>query len=510
MKAGRFILASVVLAGCASAPVQVASGSPANDALHRAVESIQPLDFFARIEFLASDELGGRDTPSPGLEAAAVYMASEFRRAGLEPAGDAGSYLQRWPYTTRAMDVTGSRFDITVGTATRALTYAADYVAQPGARGIFAGGLVFAGAEIPAAEVRGETLRGRAVVLYPQTQLSPQVLARTRAAADSAGAGAVVIVLPADVDARALSTLGSQARGGAAIPVFFLRQDRARELFRDTRLDFEQLTRPGAPPRMVPMQGATANLGASMAETVHYVPNVAGVLRGSDPDLLNTYVVISAHIDHVGTGCRGVTPQNPICNGADDNASGSAAVMELAEAFALLPVKPRRSILFLGVAGEEKGLLGSRHYADNPTVPAQNIVANINVDMVGRSPHPDTVAALGQAYSSLGPLVQRLNQDMPELRLTVEDDMWPGQNLFFRSDHFSFMRHEIPALFFFTGLHDDYHAATDTVEKIDLDQITRITRLVFHLTNAIANDPNPPAWDPAGLEEVRRLTAQRR
>jgi hypothetical protein len=355
MNAGPFILASLILTGCASAPVQVAPDASATDALHRAVESIQPRDFLARIGFLASDELGGRDTPSPGLDAAAVYMASEFQRAGLEPAGDPGSYLQRWPYSTGAMNVDGSR-----------------------------------------------------------------------------------------------------------------------------------------------------------AETVHHVPNVAGVLRGSDPELRNTYLIISAHIDHVGSSCRGVTPQNTICNGADDNASGSAAIIELAEAFAMLPVKPRRSIVFLGVSGEEKGLLGSRYYAENPTVPAQSIIANINLDMIGRSPHQDTVAALGQAYSSLGPLVQRLNRGMPELRLTVEDDMWPGQNLFFRSDHFSFVRREIPALFFFTGLHDDYHAATDTVEKIDLDQITRITRLVFHLANTIANDPNPPEWDPAGLEEVRRLRSQRR
>jgi hypothetical protein len=509
MKPVRFILASLIFAGCASAPVRVAPGTSATDALHRAVESIQPRDFVARIGFLASDELGGRDTPSPGLDAAAVYMASEFHRAGLEPAGDPGSYLQRWPYSTRVMNLAGSRFDITVGTATRTFTYAADFVAHPGVRGIFSGGLVFAGSGIPAAEVRGESLRGRAVVVYPHAQLSPQVLAHTRAAADSAGAGAVIVVMPADVDASALSVI-AQARGVAAIPVFFLRQDRARELFRDTRLDFDQLTRAGAPQRLVPMPGATASLGASTAGTVHHVPNVAGVLRGSDPELRDTYIIISAHIDHVGSGCRGITPQNTVCNGADDNASGSAAVMELAEAFALLPVKPRRSIVFLGVAGEEKGLLGSRYYADNPTVPAQSIIANINLDMIGRSPHPDTVAALGLAYSSLGPLLQRLNREMPELRLTVEDDMWPAQNLFFRSDHFSFMRHEIPALFFFTGLHDDYHAATDTVEKIDLDQITRITRLVFHLANTIANDPNRPAWDPAGLEEVRRLTSQRR
>lgn len=509
MRAGRLPLLALVLAGCASAPAAPAPGGGTAE-LARAAETIQPRDFHARIGFFASDELRGRDTPSPGLDAAAAYMASEFLRLGLEPRGDNGSFVQRWPYTTRAVDVAGSHFEVTVGTGTRTYTHAADYAAQPAVRGTFSGGLVFAGPDIPAADIRGEALRGRAVILNLAGQPGTQVLARARNAADSAGAGAVIMVLGAEADARAVAALAAQARPAGAIPVFFLRQDRARELFRDAGLDFDQLTRADAPRRVVPLPGATARMGAAVAETVHQVPNVAGLLPGSDPQFRDTYVIVSAHFDHVGSGCRGTSPADNICNGADDNASGSAAILELAEAFAALPVKPRRSIVFLGVSGEEKGLLGSRHYADNPTVPQRSIVANINLDMIGRSPHPDTVAALGQAYSSLGPLVQRINSAMPELRLTVADDMWPGQNLFFRSDHFSFMRHEIPALFFFTGLHEDYHAASDTVDRINLDQATRITRLVFHLLYAIADDPNPPQWDDAGLQEVRRLTSQRR
>jgi Zn-dependent M28 family amino/carboxypeptidase len=510
MNVPRLLIAAVLLGGCASAPARQPAEPTGAAALARAAETIQPRDFYGRIGFFASDELRGRDTPSPGLDAAAAYMASEFYRFGLDPAGIGGTFTQRWPYTTRAMDVAGARFRIDMGGTARTLVHGADYAAQPGIRGTFTGGLVFVGGDVPAADIRGESLRGRAAVLYPRSAATPQVLARARASADSAGAGAVVIVLPAESDERAVAAMAGSTRGMGNLPVFFLRQDRARELFRESGLDFDQLTRADAPRRVVPLPGATASLGASVAETVHQVPNVVGLLRGSDPELRDTYIVISAHIDHVGSGCRGTSPQDNICNGADDDASGSAAVIELAEAFASLPVAPRRSIVFLGVSGEEKGLLGSRHYADNPTVPRGRIVANINLDMIGRSPHPDTVAALGQTYSSLGPLAQRVNAALPELRLTIADDMWPGQNLFFRSDHFNFMRHEIPALFFFTGLHDDYHAASDTVDKIDLDQITRITRLVFHLVVAIAEDTEPPAWDPAGLEEVRRLTSQRR
>ncbi|HUF51801.1 MAG TPA: M20/M25/M40 family metallo-hydrolase [Longimicrobiales bacterium] len=513
----RVLVAGLLLTACAQAPAQQANVQPAGTVsaqdLDAAVQSITPQDFFARIGFLASDALGGRDTPSPGLEAAAAYIASEFHRYGLRPAGDAGSFIQRWPYTTRAMDVAGVRFDVTAGGAARSLTYRSDFYAQPGARGSFDGGLVFVGSAITAASVRGNALRNRAVLLYHAEAPSAQDLARLRAAADSAGAGAIVIALGATADAAAIARAAQAAerpRGVGAVPVFFLRNDRARELFGAAGLDFAALTAAGATPAPTQLTGATATLGAGMIETVHQVPNVVGILEGSDPVLRNTYLIYSAHIDHVGSGCRGTSAADQVCNGADDDASGTSAVLEMAEAFATLPVRPRRSIIFLGVSGEEKGLLGSRHYADNPTVPIESLIANINMDMVGRDPHPDTVSALGQAYSSLGPLVQRLNSEHPELRLTVADDMWPGQNLFFRSDHFHFLRREVPALFFFTGLHDDYHAASDHVENIDLDKITRVTRLVFRLGHAIANDTNAPQWDPAGLEEVRRLTTQGR
>jgi Zn-dependent M28 family amino/carboxypeptidase len=273
--------------------------------------------------------------------------------------------------------------------------------------------------------------------------------------------------------------------------------------------DLGTLPRPGATPAHVPLAGVNTSLAAAITETVHRVPNVAGILVGSDPELRDSYVVFSAHFDHVGSNCRGITPQNTVCNGADDDASGTAAVMELAEAFAMLPVKPRRSIVFLAVSGEEKGLLGSRFYADHPTVPIESMVANVNLDMIGRN-HPDSVVVIGQTYSSLGPLLHEVNERHPELGMTISDDLWPEQRFFFRSDHFNFARREVPAIFFFTGTHEDYHAAGDTVDKIDLDKITRITRLIFHYANAIANDTERPVWDPAGLEEVRRLTTQGR
>jgi Zn-dependent M28 family amino/carboxypeptidase len=233
-------------------------------------------------------------------------------------------------------------------------------------------------------------------------------------------------------------------------------------------------------------------------------PNVAGILRGSDPTLRDTYVVLSAHMDHVGVGRPDATGDS-IYNGADDDASGTSAVIEIAEAMAAMPQKPARSVMFLLVSGEEKGLLGSRYFSDHPTVPLKNIVANVNIDMIARNA-PDTVVAIGQEYSSLGPLMHEVVRAHPELGLTASRDLWPNERFFFRSDHFNFARKEVPAIFFFSGVHEDYHRPSDEVEKIDADKAARIARLAYYLTREIAVRRDAPQWTAEGLREVRALT----
>jgi Zn-dependent M28 family amino/carboxypeptidase len=517
-------LAAVSFAACAAPAQQVAivpavvpaAAATTEADLVRAMATIHPRDFYARLSFLASDALEGRDTPSRGLEVAAAYIASEFYRMGLRPVGTDG-YLQRWPYAQLALDVPGTRLELQTSAGRRALTYRTDFYVAGGTRQAFSGGIVYTGQGVPAADVRRDGLRDRVAAVY-LPQLSQLAVGRARAAADSAGAAALLVLLPPEVSEANITAAAAAAerpvRAAPPLPVFFVRNDRARELFRDARLDFDALTRSEGARAPTALPGVTAHVGAAFTETVHMPPNVVAMLPGSDPVLRNTFLVYSAHFDHVGVAGEGsgqctAIGDNRICNGADDNASGTAAIMEIAEAFASLPVPPRRSIIFLAVSGEEKGLLGSRYYADNPTVTRDSIIANINMDMVGRSPHPDTVAVLGQTFSSLGPLVQTTSRQIPDLRLTVMDDMWPGQNLIFRSDQLSFLRHEIPAIFFFTGLHEQYHRPTDEVDLIDLDKITRISRLGFRVGHAVANDPNRPQWVPAGLEEVRRLTGSR-
>jgi hypothetical protein len=236
-------------------------------------------------------------------------------------------------------------------------------------------------------------------------------------------------------------------------------------------------------------------------------PNVVAIFRGSDPALRDEYVVLSAHMDHVGVGrpVRG----DSIYNGADDDASGTSALLEVAEAFAALGQRPARSILFLGVSGEEKGLLGSAWFSDHPTVPITSIVADVNIDMIGRNSR-DTVVVIGKDYSSLGDVVQRVAADnRGMLGLAAGDDIWPEERFFFRSDHFNFARKEIPAVFFFAGVHEDYHQPSDQVEKIDTDKAARVARLVFLTAHSIATDPQRPQWTAAGLREVRRMVGGR-
>jgi Zn-dependent M28 family amino/carboxypeptidase len=234
-------------------------------------------------------------------------------------------------------------------------------------------------------------------------------------------------------------------------------------------------------------------------------PNVIGILPGSDPELRDSYVVFSAHFDHVGVG-RPDAAGDSIYNGADDNASGTSGLLEVARAFASLPKAPARSLVFLAVSGEEKGLLGSEYYSDHPTVPLEKIVANINVDMIGRNA-ADSIVVIGQEYSTLGPLVQEVAAAHPELGLTVAQDIWPEQRFFFRSDHYNFARKDIPALFFFAGVHEDYHRPSDHVEKIDTDKTARVARLIFYTAYEIANRSTAPAWSEQGLREVRALTS---
>ena len=218
-------------------------------------------------------------------------------------------------------------------------------------------------------------------------------------------------------------------------------------------------------------------------------PNVIGWVEGSDPVLRNQYVVFSAHMDHVGIGA----PVNgdSVFNGADDNASGTAAVLELAEAFALLDPKPRRSLMFVAFSGEEHGLIGSLWYTDHPTLPLASTVANINLDMIGRN-WTDAIAAISPS-SYLVQMAEGVQEDHPELGLRVIEDPWPEQDLIMRSDQYSFVRYGIPGALFTSGLHADYHQRSDEADRIDFEKTARVTQLMFYLGLRLANADQVPS-----------------
>jgi Zn-dependent M28 family amino/carboxypeptidase len=230
-------------------------------------------------------------------------------------------------------------------------------------------------------------------------------------------------------------------------------------------------------------------------------PNAVGVLRGADPDLRDTFVVFTAHMDHVGIGAPDASGDS-IYNGADDDASGTAALIEIAEAFAALPERPARSVAFVAVSGEELGLLGSQAFIADGGIAVDRIVADVNIDMIGRN-SPDSVVAIGMAYSDLGARLARIVGIRPELGLAVADDPWPEERFFFRSDHYNFAAAGIPALFLFAGVHEDYHRPSDQAERIDARKIARIASAAFLLGLEVANDHEPPAWTAAGRSAVR-------
>jgi Zn-dependent M28 family amino/carboxypeptidase len=510
------LLILVPLGGaCAGPSIDDAAASPAATLQGRQVAdagSITAEDMRARIGFLADDALRGRDTPSPGLEVAAAYIASEFMRLGLEPAGDDGGYLQRYPYVLRTSNPDATMLAVAGAEGETALRPGNDFYTTAGEPARVEGALVFTGTGIDATV--GAALRDRiAVVHLTGTDGRSRAAAnQARSAAQAAGARALLVVLDPAMGAEQISQRAgaTTARAGPArIPVAHVRYETARTLLRSADHDLDTLVQRAASADFspVPLSGLTARLATPFTDVRHEPPNVVAVLRGSDPALRDTYVVFSAHMDHVGVG-RPDADGDSIFNGADDDASGTSAVLEVAEAFASMPVPPARSLVFLTVSGEEKGLLGSAWYADHPTVPIDRIVANINIDMIGRNA-ADSVVAIGQEFSSLGPLVQEVAGRNPELGLTVSQDPWPEQRFFFRSDHFNFARKEIPAIFFFTGTHEDYHRPSDHVEKIDTDKAARIARLVFLLGHAIATDADAPRWTEQGLNEVRALTTGR-
>jgi len=234
--------------------------------------------------------------------------------------------------------------------------------------------------------------------------------------------------------------------------------------------------------------------------------NILGMFSGSDPELKNHFVIIGAHYDHVGYGTRRNSrgPVGQIHNGADDNASGVSGLLELAEAFAMLPELPKRSVLFAGWDAEEKGLLGSKHWVSHPTVPLDRVAAVVNMDMIGRLRQQRLIVLGWRSGAGLRRLASQQN-DGPGLLL---DFPWPIKP---KADHFTFFQRGIPVLMLHTGLHDQFHTPYDDAKLIEVSGMRRVTRLAFHILYELADQPRVPVFRPAAgyeTEATRESIAQ--
>lgn len=495
------------------------------------VDAITGARLRAHLEFVAHDLLEGRDTPSRGLDIAANYIATQLKLWGLEPAGDAGTYFQKIVLERPALDPNGS----TLTYDGKASAYGDGFVSTTSG-GSGEGGLVFVGHgySIPElgidpyakVEVRGKIL----IVLQGMppgvafrdiaTRKYPNAL-RPAEAAEKYGAIGIV-QLPTEsnaqnwenLKAQTLRQSGVRMRGSSArpMPTLTLAPALADSLLQGEKSPYSELikvTEPAVEPEPFALT-ETKRISFRVAVNANEMTtqNVVAICRGSDPRLSAEYVAIGAHYDHVGMSSTG--DGDRIFNGADDDGSGTVAVLEMAHAFAVGP-KPKRSILFVWHAGEERGLWGSRYFVDNPTVPIESIVAQLNIDMIGRSKRPgdenprnarltdaNSIYIVGSYKLSkdLGDICKQTNERLYNLNFDYHYDA-PNdpENIYGRSDHYNYALKGIPIAFFFDGVHEDYHRPTDHADKIDYAKMEKVTRTIYATAFTIATSPTRPRLD---------------
>lgn len=482
-------------------PAALAAQTPAS--IQRAVQSITPDDLRRRIAIIADDSMRGRDTPSPELEQTAAYIAGEFRRLGLRPAGDSGTFIQRYALD-RVQFIAESSVAVVRGPGDVPLTYGTDFLFADNMieSGEYGGDLVIVAG--PLSDVGGAdtaALAGKMLVLPAGVRNRGE---RQRVLAWRPAGVIIPAAAPDSVWGRFVTNSGrpqlrDPSRRIGRTVVLTIRSGSLQAPLSRMGVDLAGL-RAATAFAITPVPGAQLRVQARVRLVdKNSAPNVVGILEGSDPRLKHEYLVYSAHMDHVGVG----RPLNgdSIYNGADDDASGTMAVVEVAEAFSLLRPRPKRSIVFLTVSGEEKGLWGSAYFADNAPVPAGSMVANLNIDMVGRN-WKDTIVVIGKEHSDLGATLNRVAAAHPELNMQPIDDIWPQENFYFRSDHYNFARKGVPILFFFSGTHPDYHRPGDSVDKIDVEKESRIVKLVFYLGLDVANAAARPKWNPDSYKRI--------
>lgn len=489
------------------------------------------------LHFVAADEMEGRDTPSRGLDLTARFLALQMSRWGLKPGGDQGTFLQRIVLKRSKVDTAATKAEL----SGKAFKYGEDFLAARGG-GSASGGLVYAGhgwvVQSKGIDAyKGVDVKGKIVLVdgmrfgFPKDVTQADLQGTQGKDWDAPmsyalGHGAVGIVyIP---DTRTLANWQSdlrfadrettvvdrfQSSAGPTLPTLTASAPMLQAL-----LEGEKLTAAEALALSQERSGAAAfDLTASkklsftvaMQSQDIMTQNVVGIVPGSDPKLSQEYVAIGCHYDHVGT--QAASPGvDGIFNGADDDGSGTVALLAMAEAFSHGP-KPKRSILFVWHCGEEKGLWGSRYFTETPTVPLKQIVAQLNIDMIGRSKPagdmkpanrdlsgPDEIYVIGSKMMSteLGETSEKVNAAFLKLAFNYRyDDPKDPNGFFFRSDHYNYANKGIPIIFYFDGVHEDYHKVSDHADKIDYTKMEKVTRTIFATAWTLANAPTRPKVD---------------
>ncbi len=426
------------------------------------------------VSFLASDALEGRDTPSRGLDIAAEYIASTFRRFGLKPAAGASYFQDGYFYklNKQPMDQftcvidAGEKGKFTLNAEKVRVSdgKALDLAGQPAVK-------VSLATEEAALPAKAE-IAGKVVLLeFGGSIFNPWVSARRREV---------------------------QAFGPAAIIEYssFLRQSPQRlptrnaPVVRTNDAEFQKFLESVSGPVKI-----TLRLQAPEEEKIT-LRNVAGVLEGSDPALKDTYILLTAHYDHVGVNPR-ASGDDKIFNGANDNASGTSTILALAEAFSRSAVRPKRSIVFIAYSGEEIGLFGSRFYAMEPIFPLRNTIANLNFEQMGRT--DDTEGARVRQVTASGIDYTTLGETLAATAALVDVKTWKhprySDEFFSRSDNQALADAGVPAITLAVAWqYPDYHRATDHWDKLDYQNFEAVTRAVALASWRVANDPNPVRW----------------
>jgi Zn-dependent M28 family amino/carboxypeptidase len=512
--------------------------APASLIAQRGTDTISAAELRDYLTFIASDEMEGRDTPSRGLDTTAKFIAMNLSRWGFKPAGDDGTFFQRIALLRNRIESAQTRVELNG----QALAAGDDYIPVAGA-GNVSGQLVFAGSGwlVKSKNIdayKDVNASGKIAVVFGSPNTPPQGLSR----ADFSGKQGADWMNPPDY-ARKQGVIGLiyvpdfqylanwdrnrlrimerpatvvekfQTQTAIPIPSIVASPKFANALFQGEMQSaaslFSALYGNALPASFAlnPDKKLTMNL-AARTETVG-TQNVVAVWEGSDPLLKDEYVAVGAHYDHIGICAPGTS--DPICNGADDDGSGTTSLLGMAEALAHSPSRPRRSVLFVWHCGEEKGLWGSRYFTEHPTIPLDHIVAQLNIDMIGRSKKegdtnpknkeltgPNEIYVIGSTMMSteLGALVDAVNKSF--LNITFDrryDDPGDPNRFFYRSDHFNYARKGIPIIFFFDGVHEDYHQPGDSADKIDYQKMEKVARTIYMTMWEVANRPLRPKVD---------------